>query len=142
MRRITAIVADPSRAGRLVCSKALQDRDDIVVVKYAGEHDEALAAATDLKPRILLCSRRLALPADYLLFENLRERCPLTLGVLWSEGAIEDDEIMLAFSRGVVGFVEGPDPRREMREAIYRVDDGEAWVRRRILGLIRERVFM
>jgi DNA-binding NarL/FixJ family response regulator len=140
MRRITIIVADTRRVGRARCESVLERQDDIVVVSYASEHGEALAAAAELEPRILLCSRRFAWPVNYMFFENLRERCPSTLGVLWADGAIEEDEFLLAVGKGAVGFLQGRHLIKELPEAIRRIDDGEAWVRRRMLGLIRERL--
>lgn len=138
MRRITAVVADTNSAGRALCEGVLQHQEDIVVVAHVARYDEAMAAAVELKPRVLLCSRRFAFPANYLIFESLRKKCPSTLGILWADGVIEEGEIIAALAKGALGFVDRSNLARELPEAIRRISDGEAWVRRRVLGAIHE----
>jgi DNA-binding NarL/FixJ family response regulator len=139
MRRITVVVADSEPAGRALCESLLRHEKDILIVAHAGQRDDAVTVAIDLQPRILLCSRRLAAATHYSLFETVRQKCPSTLGVLWMDSAVEESELITALAKGVLGVVDG-ELRHQLPQAIRRIDHGEAWVPRRMLAVMRERL--
>jgi DNA-binding NarL/FixJ family response regulator len=139
MRRITVVVADTEPAGRSACESLLRHEKDILIVAHAGHRDDAVTMAVALQPRILLCTRRLAAATHYSLFENLRQKCPSTLGILWMDSSVEESELITALAKGAVGLVDC-DLWHELPHAIRRIDHGEAWVPRRMLALICERV--
>lgn len=119
------------------CESMLRDQRDIVIVARAIGQEHALAAVIGFKPRILLCSQQLATTAQYSLFGDVREKSPTTISVLWSNGNVETADVFTALSKGVLGVIERSDDGEKLARAIRRIDDGEAWVSRKMLGVVR-----
>ena len=140
MRSISVIVADTDAAGRVVCRQILEAHADISIIADTLHHDDALRVAAKLNPRILLCSDRLAAKTDYAIFENVRAMCPSTLGLLWTQTIVDDEDVMAALTSGALGVVQGADLSRDLARAIRDLDRGEAWVMRKALATIRERL--
>ena len=132
MRSITIVAVDAG-AGE----SALSDRQDIVIVARATRIEDAIAAAVELNPRILLCGHGFAVSTQYALFDAVREKCPSTLSVLWSETDIDESDVITALVKGAVGLVKRSDGGDRLAYAIRRIDGGEAWVSRKTLGAIR-----
>ena len=140
MRRITVVVADSEPGWCAVCESVLRHEKDILIVAHAEQHDDAMAATVQLSPRILLCSLRLAATASYSLLATLRQRCPATLGLLWTDDAVEEDQLIAALAHGALGFLNRNDFRRQLARAMRGVAGGEAWVPRKMLGTINDRL--
>lgn len=140
MRRITVVVADTEPAWRAACNSVLGHEDDISIVAHAGQLDDAVAAVVELKPRILLCSLRFAAAASYSLLATLRQECPATLGVLWTDDTVGENQVIAALAKGALGLLNRNDLQRQLPQAMRGVDGGEAWVPRRMLGRILDRL--
>ena len=140
MHRITVVVADTQPAWRAICNSALEHEDDISVVAHAGEHDDAMAAVVEFRPRILLCSLRLAATAGYSLLATLRQECPATRGVLWTDDTVGETQLLAALAKGALGLVNRNDLKRQLPQAMRGVDRGEVWVPRKMLGRVLDRL--
>jgi DNA-binding NarL/FixJ family response regulator len=140
MRRIAVVVADSEPGWCAVCESVLRHEKDILIVAHAEQHDDAMAASVQLKPRILLCSLRLAATVGYSLLATLQQRSPATLALLWTDNAVDDDQIIAALAHGARGFLNRNDLRRQLARALRGVAGGEAWVPRKMLGTIGDRL--
>jgi DNA-binding NarL/FixJ family response regulator len=140
MRRITVVVADSEPGWCAVCESVLRYEKDILIVAHAEQHDDVMAATVQLKPRILLCSLRLAATAGYSLLATLRQRCPATLGVVWTDDAVAEDQLIDALARGALGLLNRSDLQRQLAQAMRAVAGGEAWVPRKMLATIGDRL--
>lgn len=140
MRRITVVVADTEPAWRAVCHSVLGHEEDISIVAHAGRHDDAVAAVVELKPRILLCSLPLAATAGYSLLAALWQECPATRGVLWTDDTAGESQLLAALAKGARGLLNRNDLQRQLPQAMRGVDGGEAWVPRRMLGRVLDRL--
>ena len=136
MQRITVVVADSEPGWCAVCESVLRHEKDILIVAHAEQHDEAMSATVQLSPNIL----RFAATASYSLLATLRQRCPATLGVLWTDDTVEEDQLIAALAHGALGFLNPNDFRRQLARAMRRVARGEAWVPRKMLGTVRDRL--
>ena len=136
MPRITVVVADVERDP--LSKSAFGDEPDIAIVARATRSSEAVAAVLRFNPRILLCSQRLAATQEYSLFDDIREMCPSTLAVLWSERLLDEKDMSVALTKGAVGVIAGESWDKRLADAIRRIDGGEAWVSRKMLGAIRD----
>src|SRR5947207_15689375 len=114
MRRISVIVADSEPGWCAVCESVLRHEKDILIVGHAEQHDDAMAATVQLSPCILLCSLRLAATGSYSLLATLQQRCPATLGVLWTDDAVEEEQLIAALAHGARGFLNRNAFRRHL----------------------------
>lgn len=140
MRRITVVVADSEPGWCTVCEGVLRHEKDILIVAHAEQHDDAMSVTVQLSPNILLCSLRFAATASYSLLATLQQRCPATLAVLWTDDAVGEDQLVWALGRGARGFLNRNHFRRQLARAMRGVAGGEAWVPRRMLGTIGDRL--
>jgi len=140
MRRITVVVADTDSRARAMCENVLRHERHIAIVAEVERHDDALAAVLEFTPRILLCGQHFAAQGGYSLLETLRERSPSTRVLLWTNGAFDKKNLITALMKGAAGFVERNDFPAQLPQAIRSIDAGEAWVSRKMLGAIRERL--
>ena len=140
MRRVTVVVADTDSKARSLCESILQHERHIALVAHVERHDDALAAVLEFAPRILLCGQRFAAPAGYSLLETLREKSPSTRALLWTHGAFEKKQLIAALTKGAAGFVDRDDFPAQLAQAIRSIDAGEAWVSRKMLGAIGDRL--
>jgi DNA-binding NarL/FixJ family response regulator len=140
MPPIKVVVADSEPGWCAVCESVLRHEKDILIVAHAEQRADAIAATLELKPRILLCSLRLAATAGYSLLATLRQTCPATIGVLWIDDAVDENQLIAALANGAQGFLNRNDLRRQLAKAIRGVAGGEAWVPRKMLGTIGGRL--
>jgi len=140
MSPITVVVADNEPAGHRACESVLRRERDIRIVAHVNHHDEALLAALEIKPRVMLCGRRFAAVADYLLFETLHEKCPNTLILFWTDADRDANELIVPLAKGAGGFIDRAQLRRDLSRALRGLNKGEAWVPRSILGLVGKRM--
>jgi DNA-binding NarL/FixJ family response regulator len=138
---ITVAIADRDRAESAACQHLLRHEQGICVVAPTTTSEDIIATAIRVKPRIALCSYSLAVPSGCSLLITLRRICPETLVVLLTDGTIHEDRLMLALASGAVGFLTRETLRFQLLRAVRGVDGGEAWVSRKMLGRMFDRVF-
>jgi DNA-binding NarL/FixJ family response regulator len=140
MQPITVAIADWDRAEYATCERLLRREQGISVIAPTPMSEDVVTAALRVKPRILLCSLDLAVASGCSLLLTLRRDCPETLVVLLPGGTIHEDRVMLALASGAVGFLTRETLRFQLPRAVRGVDGGEAWVSRKILGRMFDRV--
>ena len=141
MQPITVAIACWDRAESAACERLLRYEQGICVVAPATMSEDILATAIRVKPRIALCGHDLVLPSGCSLLIRLRRICPETLVVVLTDGTIHEDRLMLALASGAVGFLTRETLRFQLLRAVRGIDGGEAWVSRKLLGSMFDRVF-
>lgn len=137
---ITVTIADCNRARRVACERLLRDQQDISVVAQAATSEDVVATVLDLKPRVVVSDVALAADCDHSLLLTLRRECPATRVILLLGSTIKEERLMLALASGSVGFLTREAIRYQLPQAVRRIDRGEAWVPRKMLGRILDRL--
>lgn len=139
MQNITVAIAGRQAAALAACERLLRQEPDTEVVGEvtgpAATCMEVLATVRKFKPRVLVCSFEMC--TDPLLLE-LRRECPATRVVLLADDFIEDDRLMHALAIGACGYLGHDQIQLHLARAVRGVDQGEAWVSRKMLGKMVE----
>ena len=139
MSPITVLIADHDEARRAACERVLQPEKGIRVVGRAQNGLEALSATAKLKPRILLLGLNLLKRKKIVLLCALRQKSPRTKVILLTNHTPET-RILEALSYGARDFLEEKVLSAFLPKAVRCVDAGEAWVPRKMVALIIERL--
>ncbi|MBK4733830.1 response regulator transcription factor [Noviherbaspirillum pedocola] len=137
MRTITVAIAGQDPRGMTACEQLLRDQDGITVLQGAGDTASAVLA---LKPRILLLALRERGQEQDALLQALRQSSPDTRVVLLADSPADDEDMVAALMHGARGYLEQSALDRHLVKAVRSVDQGEAWVPRRILGKVMDRM--
>lgn len=139
MSPITVLIADRDEARRAACVRLLQPEKGIRVVGRAQSGLEALSATAKLKPRILLLSLNLLKGKEIAQLFVLRQKSPQTKVILLTHRAPKT-RILEALSYGARGYIEEKVLSAFLPKAVRCVDAGEAWVPRKMVARIIERL--
>lgn len=139
MRRITVVVAHRERASRERCFSLLQSDKRVRVVAEAQNGFTVIAVTAKLRPRILLLDFELSLISGFALLPVLRQKSPGTKVILLTTRAPES-RILNALSHGATGYLEQKALGTFLAKAVRAVDAGEAWVPRRMVAKVVERL--
>lgn len=104
-----------------------------------ASEDEVLRI-TRLKPRVLLINMNLFSDEDCAMLLSMRRECPETLMVLLTGDSVQENMILQALEIGVRGYLNPETMRSHLLKAIQVIDRGEAWVPRKMLDKIMDRV--
>jgi DNA-binding NarL/FixJ family response regulator len=138
MQGITVAIADWECAAY---APLLRQQHGITLVAPTATSEDVVTTAVRVKPRILLCSFELAVASGCSLLLALRQHCPETLVVLLTNDTISENRLMPALASGAVGILNRETLQFELSRAVRGVDGGQAWVSRKLLGSIFDRVF-
>lgn len=138
MQTITVAIAGRQATGLATCNRLLQQEPDTAVVGQAVTCMEVIATVRKFRPRVLVCSLEMCTDTDYPLLLELWRECPYTRVVLLADGLIEEDRLMHALSIGVRGYLGYDEIQLQLARAVRGVDQGEAWVPRKMLGKMVE----
>ena len=139
MPPITVVVAERQKADRAACLRLLGPEEGIRVVGEARSALEAITSAARLRPRILLLDLVLARASGTSLIPALRLRSPQTKVILLTEGASEA-RTLEALCHGARGYLDRSVLARFLPRAVRVVDAGEAWVPRKMVSRIMDRL--
>jgi len=139
MSSITVLIADHDEARRAACARLLQPEKGIRVVGRAKSGLETLSATAKLKPRILLLGLNLLKRKKIGLIYALRQKSRRTKVILLTHHTPET-RILEALSYGARGYLEERALRTFLVEAVRRVDAREAWMPRKMVARIIERL--
>lgn len=134
MHTITVAIAGRQAAVLATCERLLQREPDTEVVGQAVTCMEVVATVRKFKPRVLVCSFEMCTDADYFLLSELRRECPATRVVLLADEFVEESRLMYALAIGARGYLGQEEILLHLARAVRGVDQGEAWVPRRMLG--------
>jgi len=139
MPAITVLIAESQKAARASCLKLLAPESGIRVVGEARSGIEAIASTGRLRPRIVLLDLGLARIAGHSLIPALRQKSPQTKVILLTEGASES-RTLEALAYGARGYLDKSLVATFLPRAVRVVDAGEAWVPRKMVGRIMDRL--
>ncbi len=140
MPPITVVIASHERASRAACLGHLQSEKGIRVVAEARSGLEALAVVR-LKPHILVLDLSLFRGNGLLLLPVLRQRSPRTKVILLV-GRVSEARILEALCQGALGYLGKEVLRAFLAKAIRAVEAGQAWVPRKMVGKITDRLLV
>lgn len=141
MPPITVVIADQDKRRRVHFMHILQPEKGkgISVVGVARSGLEAMMAAAKLKPRILLLNLNLIKRKRNNLLPALRQSSPRTKVILLTDHGAEA-AILEGLSHGAWGYLIDGGIRTFLPKAVRVVDAGEAWVPRKMVVKIIERL--
>ena len=139
MPTITVVIADRHKASRSLSMNTLESEKGIAVVGVARNGLEAMMAAGGIKPRILLINSNLLRGKSDPLLYTLRQKSPKTKMILLTRRASEAT-ILEALSIGARGYLKETDIRAFLPQAVRQVEAGEAWVPRKMVLKIVDRL--
>jgi DNA-binding NarL/FixJ family response regulator len=139
MPPITVVVAERQKADRAACLKMLEPEIGIRVVGQARSGLEAISCTGQLRPRIILLDLALARAAGTSLIPALRRKSPHTQVILLTDRASEA-RTLEALAHGARGYLDRSMVDKFLARAVRVVDAGEAWVPRRMVAKIMDRL--
>jgi DNA-binding NarL/FixJ family response regulator len=141
MPTINVVIADRQKSSRSLIRDTLQSEKGIAVVGITRNGLEATMAAGRIKPRILLLNLNLLRGKGDTLLWALRQKSPRTKMILLVRRASET-AILGALSIGAQGYLKETDISAFLPQAVRQVEAGEAWVPRKMVLKILDRLFL
>jgi DNA-binding NarL/FixJ family response regulator len=139
MPAITVLVASPERATRRSCVELLAEQRGVRVVGEARTGLQTLAMVGMLKPRVLLLDQSLSRDNGRSLMPAIRQRHAGTRVILLT-GADADPQTLDALSLGARGCLSWDACETFLLAAVKAVDAGEAWVPRKMVAQLMDRL--
>ncbi len=139
MPAITVVVAEPQKADRAVCLRMLGPEGGIRVVGEARSGLEAITSTGRLRPKILLLDLALARAGGISLIPALRQKSPQTKVILLTDRTSEA-RTLEALAYGARGYLDKSMISKFLARAVRVVDAGEAWVPRKMVAKIMDRL--
>ena len=141
MPPIAVVITGRAKADRDACRSLLEPEKDIGVVAEARSGLDAVSATERLKPRVLLLDLALFNGNGTSLLRVIRRRSPQTQVLLLTHRASESRTIE-ALSHGARGYLEKRTLPAYLPRAVRAVDAGEAWVPRKMVAKIMDRLVL
>lgn len=138
MSQITVVVADEEKERRAACLRLLESEKGIRVVAEAATSAETLGSAR-FSPSILLLDSKLGMGRGVVLLPIFLRSSPSTKVIVLT-GQSSVAALMDALSYGAQGYLTRRRLRAFLSKAVRKVADGEAWIPRKVLPKIIERV--
>jgi DNA-binding NarL/FixJ family response regulator len=135
---VSVLIADSSKAIRTACARILQSMRGIRLVGEATTGLQAVSATAKLRPRVALVDLELSSEFGPTLISILRRKSPRTRVILLV-GRASEARVLEALSHGAVGALSKKD-LRFLPEALEAVASGEAWMSRKMIPKIMDRL--
>ena len=139
MPPITVLVAEKQKADRTTCLKLLEPESGIRVVGEARSGLEVISSSGQLRPRIVLLDLTLARSGGSSLIPAIRQKSPQSKVILLTDRATEG-RTLEALSYGARGYLDRSMVAKFLPRAVRVVDAGEAWVPRKMVAKIMDRL--
>ena len=133
------LIADRDKKTRNAATRVIQSLRGFRIVGEAQSGLEAVSATARLKPRVVLLDLKLSSEFGATLVSVLRRKSARTRVILLV-GAAPESKIIEAMSHGAVGCVNKKDLARFLPEALVAVSSGEAWMSRKLIPKIMDRL--
>jgi DNA-binding NarL/FixJ family response regulator len=163
MQTVTVAIADIDRDRRAGYERLLHGESGITLLSSVGTDSEdrndyafvnrRLKQRTDisacenevarikrLKPIVMLVNLDMCADEDHALLLSLRNECPESHIVLLAHDAVHESKIIQALEIGARGYLKNESVELHLSKAVQVVGRGEAWVPRKMLGSIMDRV--
>ena len=138
MSETTVIIADRTNF-YAACRDVLSKERGVRVLACTEDINETVNTVVTRKPQILLIALNLIREHGHHVLSIFRRRTPRTRIILLCERA-STTEIVDALCYGTMGYLEKKDIHTLLAKSVRAVDRGEAWVPRRIMTAIAERL--
>jgi|SRR5688572_17987717 DNA-binding NarL/FixJ family response regulator len=139
MSQITVVIAERQRTDRAACLRLLEPESGIRVVGEARSGLEAITSTAHLRPNILLLDLAMARAQRMPLIPAVRQKSPQTKVILLTDGPSEA-RTLEALAHGARGYLDKALLPTFLARAVRVVDAGEAWVPRKMVALIMDRL--
>ena len=163
MQNVTVAIADVDRERRAGYERLLHGEDGITLLSNVGlgnedrndhafvnhrvkqrtdilAYENEVARIKRLKPSVMLVNLDLSNDEGHALLLSLRCECPETFIVLLTDGFVQESRIIQALEIGARGYLSNKTVEMHLSRAVQVVGRGEAWVPRKMLGNIMDRV--
>ena len=163
MQNVTVAIADVDRDRRAGYERLLHGEDGITLLSNVGSsngdrndhafanrratqrtdilaYENEVARIKRLKPSVMLVNLDLSEDEGHALLLSLRCECPETHIVLLTDDFVQESKIIQALEIGARGYLPHETVQMYLSRAIQVVGRGEAWVPRKMLGNIMDRV--
>jgi DNA-binding NarL/FixJ family response regulator len=131
-------IEDPARRER--CFELLQKDEGIRIVEVVSDAQQLVEAVRYSEPQVVLLDTTLLAPNEPgFLPALLLSSSPQARILLLSAGAPRD-LLLDALAAGVRGFLEDDEWDRLLARAVQKVDEGEAWVPRKMVASLLDRL--
>ena len=139
MPSVTILIADSEKSSRAAATRAIQSLRGMRVVGEARTGLEAVSLTGRLKPRVVLLDLNLSSEFGASLISVLRRKSSRTRVILLV-GRASETRMIEALSHGAVGCVAKKYMSRFLPEALEAVASGEAWMSRKLIPKIMDRL--
>lgn len=136
---VNILIADRDKATRAAATRVINSMRGMRIVGEAQSGLEAVSATARLKPRVVLLDLKLSTEFGAALVSVLRRKSARTRVILLV-GRAPEAKILEALSHGAVGCVNKKDLSRFLPEALIAVASGEAWMSRKLIPKIMDRL--
>jgi DNA-binding NarL/FixJ family response regulator len=136
---VNILIAVSDKATRTACMRVIQSLRGMRIVGEAQTGLEAVSATARLKPGVVLLDLKISFEFGASLISVLRRKSARTRVILLV-GRASEAKILEALSHGAVGCVYKKDISRFLPEALEAVASGEAWMSRRLIPKIMDRL--
>jgi len=136
---VNILIADSDKKARNAAARVIHSMRGMRIVGEAQSGLEAVSATARLKPRVVLLDLNLSSEFGASIVSVLRRKSARTRVILLV-GRAPESRIMEALSHGAVGCVNKKDLERFLPEALVAVSSGEAWMSRRLIPKIMDRL--
>jgi DNA-binding NarL/FixJ family response regulator len=136
---VTVLVADREKATRTACIRVIQSVRGMRLVAEASSGSEAVSATARFKPRVTLLDLKLSSEFGATLVSILRRKSARSRVILLV-GREPESKILEALSHGAVGCIRKTEIARFLPEALVAVSAGEAWMSRKLIPKIMDRL--
>lgn len=163
MQNVTVAIADVDRDRRAGYERLLYGEDGITLLSNVGSSNEdrndhafvnrrvkqrtdvlayenEVARIKRLKPSVMLVNLDLSDDEGHALLLSLRCECPETYIVLLTDGFVQESRLIQALEIGARGYLSIETVGSHLSRAVQVVGRGEAWIPRKMLGNIMDRV--
>ena len=136
---ISVVIAERQRSDREACLRLLEAEGGIRVVGEARSGLETISCTGRFRPRVLLLDLALTRTQGSPLIPALRQKSPHTKVILLTDGASET-RTLEALAHGARGYLDKALLTTFLVRAVRVVDAGEAWVPRKMVARIMDRL--
>lgn len=138
MHSISVVIADADRARHVECERLLLQEPDLTLVAQVSRWEDVFPIVTRYRPRVLVLSLSLWCESGGDPLSALHSQCPETIVLLLPADASQEDQVLRALASGARGYLTCEAIHLHLAKAVHSVDQGEAWVPRKMLGKMVE----
>ena len=139
MNSVTVIIANPDETHRARCRALLESAAEFEIVAEVQDVETTLSVVKTTPPQVLLLHHRMAGDDLPILVRSVLDRSPLTEILALTEGA-DEPRILDILAAGGRGYLADADLDTFLAKAVRKVHEGEAWVPRKMVAQILQRI--